>query len=115
MASLGMMHGLIAFKYGGIELGEELVVQRLDGSAEVRFCDREADVQQRRALGNHADIDSVESVEHAARHAGSEANVVAHEADNSLVVFHIHLGELAEVGHDRVQIPGGVDRERYAY
>src|SRR5579871_3405611 len=102
MASLGM-DGLTAFEDGVIELGEELGVERFDGTANVGFGDDEADVEERRALGDHADIDAVERVEHSSGYSGSASNVVADQADDHLAAFDLDVGELAQLGGDFVQ------------
>src|ERR1017187_9761758 len=61
------MHRLIALKHGRVQLAEELPVERFDGGAQISFRHHEADVEQRSALRNHAHIDALERVEHAAR------------------------------------------------
>ena len=51
------MHRLFAFEDRRVECREELLVQRVDGAHQVRLGHHEAEVQQRSALGDHADVD----------------------------------------------------------
>src|ERR1700729_2465050 len=92
------MDGLIALKDCVVELGEEFVVQRGNRGAQVGFGDDEAQVQQRCALRDHADIDALKRVEYAARHARSIPNIVAHKTDDGLIFFDFDIGELAQLG-----------------
>ena len=41
-----------------MEVGEEFAVQALDSSGEIGIRDYDAQIQQRGALGDHADIDA---------------------------------------------------------
>ena len=43
------------------------------------------------------------ALKHAARHARSVANIVAHQADDRLVVFHVGFGELPQFGQNRIR------------
>src|ERR1035441_3088542 len=79
------MDGLIAFENLGIERREELLVERLYRGPQVGFRHHETDVEQRSALRDHADVDAVESHEHAARHSWSVSNIFAHQTHDHIV------------------------------
>ena len=51
---------------------------------------------------DHADVDVVERIENAARHARSVADVLADQADDRLVLFDRDFGELAQLARDVV-------------
>src|ERR1019366_4559490 len=113
IASSGM-DGLPSFEHFRIKLGEKLLMQRRDRAEQVGFGQNQADVEQRRALRNHADVNAVEGVEDAPGHSRGVADVVANQADNHLVLLDIDLGELLQLGHDGVEVRGVVDGERNA-
>src|SRR5580700_3867888 len=108
------MHGLIPLKDRVVELGEEFAVQRGNRGTEVEFGDDEAQVQQRCALRDHADVDALERVEYAARHARSIPDIVAHQTDDGLIFFDFDVGELAQLGLNLFETLEVVDGERNA-
>ena len=87
----------------------------VDGAHQVGLRHHEAEVQQRCALRDHADIDAVERVEDAARHARSVADVLADQADDRLIVLHRRLRRTA-AARRRIasMLRGVVDGERDA-
>src|ERR1039458_6865021 len=103
------MHRLIAFEDVGVERGEELLVQRGHRAQQIDFGHYEADIQQRRALADHADVDAVQRIENPARHARRVANVLAHQADDHAIVLHRGLGELADLAQDEIDVARVVD------
>src|ERR1017187_6240860 len=113
MASL-CMHRLFAFEDFGVERGEELLVQRRDRAHEIAFGHHEADVEQRRSLADHADVDAIERIENPARHARRVPDVLAHQADDDAIVLHRGFGKLAQVAQDELDVAGVVDGQRDA-
>src|SRR3982751_5212436 len=113
MASL-RKHGLFALEDVGVKLGEELLVQGSDGAQQVTLGHHEADIQQRSALADHADVDAIESIENTARHAGGMADIFAHQADDNAIVLHGDVGKLAQLAEDEIDARNVVDRERDA-
>src|ERR1035437_3803225 len=113
MASL-CMHRLFAFEDFGVERGEELLVQRRDRAHEIAFGHHEADIEQRRSLADHADVDAIERIENPARHARRVPDVLAHQADNDAIVLHRGFGKLAQVAQDELDVAGVVDGQRDA-
>ena len=63
------------------------------------FFHDEADVNFRRALGNHADVDLRigNRIENAGRDARLAVNVLTDEADHRLIIIDIDVGNLLEV------------------
>ncbi len=58
-----------------------------DCGLEIGVGEDEAEIEERCALRNHADVDRAEDLEGAAGYAGSVADVFANEADESLAGF----------------------------
>src|ERR1035438_4370856 len=108
------MHRLIALEYGRVQLAEELRVEGFDGRAQILFRHHEADVEQRPSLRDHAHVDALERVEHAARHARCVADVFAHQADDHLIALGFGFGELAQFGQHFLDARRIVDGERDA-
>src|SRR5580698_2072357 len=108
------MNGLIALKDRVVELGEKFTVKRGHRGAQVGFGDDEAQVQQRCALRDHADIYALERVEYAARHARSIPNIVAHQTDDGLIFFDFDIGELPQLGLNLFEALEVIDGERNA-
>src|ERR1035441_2346903 len=108
------MHRLVAFEDVGVERGEELLVQRGHRAQQIGFGHHEADIEQRRSLADHADVDAIERIENPARHARRVADVLAHQADDDAIVLHRGFGELAQVGQDELDVAGVVDGQRDA-
>src|SRR5690242_13590530 len=104
MARLRGMGRLLALEDGVVKGGEEFFVEEADGAGQVGFGDDEADVQETRALTDHADVDAVEGVEDAPGNAGGVADVFADQADDDAVVLDSGFGELAELPEDEVDI-----------
>src|ERR1039458_10879635 len=59
-----------------VEFGKELFVQRLHGAMQICFRYYEAEIQQRRSLRNHANIDAVERAKNAHGHARRVAYII---------------------------------------
>ncbi len=72
-------------------------MQRLNGRSQIVARHHESQIQRRRALRHHANIDAAQRVEHARRNAGSVPDVFTHNADDSLILVHRNLGELAQL------------------
>src|SRR5262249_52331402 len=102
MAAL-CMNGLFAFEDGGIQRRKEFVVQRVYSAREVGLRYHEADIQQARALADHADVDAIERVKYAARHAGRVADVFANEANDHAIVLDGGFRELAQLAEDQIE------------
>src|SRR5580692_1700348 len=105
------MDGLIPLKDRVIELGEEFDVERGNGGAQVGFSYHKTEIQQRCALRDHADVNSFERIEDAARHARSIPNIVADEADDRLIFFNFDVSELAQLGLNLFEAFQVVNRE----
>ena len=91
------MHSLIRSKTSGSSSAKNSRVQRFHRGAQIGFGDHEAQIQQRRALRDHADVDAVERIEDAARHSRRVADIVAHQADDGLIVLDLDFGELRAI------------------
>src|SRR5437016_5468057 len=95
MASL-RMHRFLTLEHVGVQCGKELLVQRANRARQVGLGHHDADVEQARALADHANIDAVQRVEHAARHAGRVANVLADQTHDHAIVLHRRFRKLAK-------------------
>ena len=71
-------------------------------------------IQRRRSLRQHADIDTAQRVKHTRRDTGSVADVFTHNADDSLILIHGNFSELAQFSDDRFHALGLIDGERNA-
>jgi len=79
-------------------------VKGADGFVGVVFVDHEAHIDFARALRNHPHVDVANGIEDLSGHAVFAANIVADQADQCLFALILHIGELAEIGGERVAV-----------
>src|SRR6185437_12501225 len=109
MARLGIEHL-------GVEIVEEFSVQRLDGGAKVLARDDEAEVQRRRALRDHADVDLTKRLKDARGNAGGRTDIVADNANDGLIAIDVHRREFREMAHNLIEaLAVLIDRQRDTY
>ena len=72
-------------------------MQRLDRALQILFSYDHAQVEQRRPLRNHPYVDEFERVKHARGHTGRVADVIAHQANDRLMLLHRDLGEVPQL------------------
>src|SRR5262249_26333970 len=114
IASSGM-HRLLALEHFRIERSEKLLVQRGHRAVQIRLGHNEADVEQRSALADHADIDAVERIEGTARDPRGVTDVLADQTDNDAIVLDGDFGELTNFAYDQVDLRGVINREGNAH
>ncbi len=89
-------------------------MQRAYGFFHIVFFDHEADVNLRRALRNHTHVCLRQRAKDFGRDTASTANILAHQTDDRLASFILHIGKLLQVGSDGRNCLGGIDSQRDA-
>src|SRR5262249_34673080 len=91
-----------------------LLVQSVYSLNEVGGGYYDAQIEERSALRDHAHIDAAQGIEDARGHSRSISDILAHQANDRLVLLDLDFGELAHLGADHLQVLRVVDGQRNA-
>src|SRR5436190_8624373 len=86
-----------------IELAKELRMQLLNRGGRILFVNQKAEVDIRRAVGHHQNIDVRQAAESSARHTGRVFEVVPDQADQRCLRTDLNIAELPEIFDDRME------------
>jgi len=82
-------------KHSWIQFREKLAMKRFHGALNIGVRHHKTQIQKRRALRDHSDVDFTKGREYTGRDARGIADIVTHQTNNGLRVFHRNVRELA--------------------